>query len=259
MVHAPYQPATNYWRAIEICEIVRYGLPTGRGLDIGCGDGHVMQILLQHLGDRDQIGIDIDKEETAIARERNTYSGVVTTAAHCLPFGDNCFQYAFSNSVLEHIEPIQEIARVLRPRGRFLFTVPGPEFHQCLRGSTFEDRAVYLRDVDARCAHLRYWDEKEWKAHLRAAGFEIVHLHGYLQAVQVQRWEKIAKYTSGVLYRLSRGKRQPIEIQRRFGVRSARIRFPHFLASAASRVLSFGVPAGSDRFGCLLVEAERNP
>ncbi len=48
MMQAPYQPATNYWRAVEIAEVIAYGLPPGRGLDLGCGDGHLMAIILSH-------------------------------------------------------------------------------------------------------------------------------------------------------------------------------------------------------------------
>ena len=34
---APYQPATNYWRAVELDAVNRHGLPDGRGVDLGCG------------------------------------------------------------------------------------------------------------------------------------------------------------------------------------------------------------------------------
>ncbi|HVM93461.1 MAG TPA: hypothetical protein VMT67_11650, partial [Terriglobales bacterium] len=50
MMQAPYQPATNYWRAFEIEEVVRYGFPSGRGLDVGCGDGHLMGIIFGAVG-----------------------------------------------------------------------------------------------------------------------------------------------------------------------------------------------------------------
>jgi SAM-dependent methyltransferase len=258
---APYQPATDYWRAIEISEVIRHGLPSGHGLDLGCGDGHIMAIIFEYAGKRDMVGVDIDDQETAMARGRNLYREVVTTGADHLPFPDSHFDFVFSNSVLEHIEPIEktlrEVGRVLRRHGQFLFTVPGPDFRACLRGSLFADREAYLRSVDARCAHLRYWSESEWAGHLRDAGLDLVHQHGYLAENEVQRWESIARYTSGILYGLARGKKQPIDIQRRAGVRSTRFRLPKTFASGGALALSTGVSPRGSRFGCLLIEARK--
>jgi SAM-dependent methyltransferase len=144
MMEVPYQPATNYWRAVEIEEVIRYGLPSGRGLDLGCGDGHLMAIILSHIAPRDLAGIDIDPKETALAARRNIYREIATAAGDRIAFPDGHFEFVFSNSVLEHIENIEktlgEVARVLCPAGRFIFTVPGPDFHACLRGPRFGSR-----------------------------------------------------------------------------------------------------------------------
>jgi len=261
MRQAPYQPATNYWRAVETQEVIRYGLPPGRGLDLGCGDGHLMVIILDHIGPRDLLGLDIDPQETEMARARNVYREVVTAPGDHMPFPNGHFDYVFSNSVLEHIENIDgvlvEVARVLRPGGRFIFTVPGPNFHNCLRGPNFGDRDAYLRTVDARCAHLRYWDVTRWAEHLEKAGLALVHEHEYLTQAQVQRWECIARYTSGVLHRLVRQKRQPIEIQRLLRIRSPRFRLPKLLASLLANLIDFGARAEGSCLGCLLIEARR--
>lgn len=261
MQRAPYQPATNYWRAVEIGDVIRHGLPLGYGLDLGCGDGHLMAIVLQGVGPRELVGVDIDPHETAMAAARGIYREVVTVSGDRLPLPDSSFDFVFSNSVLEHVAPIDatlaEAARVLRPGGRFLFTVPGDEFHLCLRGPRWSDRTAYLRTVDQRCAHLRYWSAAQWREHLRSAGLEVIHVHGYLTQGQVRRWETLARYTSGILYRFGGGKKQPIDIQRQLGMRSARIRLPRPLASVAARVLGARVATGGTRFGCLLVEARK--
>ena len=132
MTQAPYQPATNYWRAFEIDEVVRYGLPSGRGLDLGCGDGNLMGIILGPMGSRDLVGLDIDPRETSIARARNIYREVLTTPADHMPFQDGEFDFVFSNSVLEHIPNIdgvlREVWRVLRSGGRFVLTCQVPTF-----------------------------------------------------------------------------------------------------------------------------------
>lgn len=261
MMQAPYQPATNYWRAFEIGEVLAHGFPSGRGLDLGCGDGHLMKIILDTAGPRDLVGLDLDPAETAIANARNIYREVVTAPADRMPFADHSFEYVFSNSVLEHIENIegvlQEVARVLCANGCFLFTVPGPDFHAALRVPKSCDRETYFRQVDARCAHLRYWDVTQWRDSLNQAGLSLTSSHEYLTEPQVQRWDAIARSTSGVLMRFSRRKKRPIEIQRSLGIRSARIRLPKPVASGAASLMQLGGSKQSSRYGCLLIEAKR--
>ena len=260
MMCAPYQPATNYWRAVEVEEVISYGLPQGSGLDLGCGDGHLTSIVLAHIGSRKIIGLDADPQETIIAARRNLYQRVVTSMADHMPFADGEFDFVFSNSVLEHIPNItatlSEVARVLRTGGRLIFTVPGSNFHQCLKGPRSQDRRhQYLREIDARCFHLRYWSADQWADNLRRSGLHIVHHHEYLSLPQVRRWESVARNSSGVLYKLCGRKQQPIDIQRRMRVRNARVCLPRFLASFSAHILDVGSPTGNSLFGCLLIEA----
>jgi SAM-dependent methyltransferase len=262
MMQAPYQPATNYWRAVEMEKVIQYGLPNGQGLDLGCGDGHLMAIILAHIGPRNMVGIDIDPYETALARGRMIYQEVITSSADCLPFIDSQFDFVFSNSVLEHIPNIEgvliEVARVLRPGGSFLFTVPGPDFHRCLNGPLFlGNREQYLRETDARCFHLRYWNATEWSNSLQMAGLVLFHEHEYVNLTQVRRWESITRFTSGLLYGLFGRKKQPIEIQRQMHIRNLHMRFPRFLASLSARVLDMGNPVEEHFNGCLLIEARK--
>lgn len=261
MTQAPYQPATNYWRAVEIAEVIAYGLPPGRGLDLGCGDGHLTAIILNHVGPRDLTGTDIDPQETAMAAQVGIYRELATAAGDRIDLPDGSFDFVFSNSVLEHIENIdatlREVARLLCPGGRFIFTVPGPDFHACLRGPAFGGRDGYLRGVDARCAHLRYWSVGQWAEHLHGAGLAVVHHQAYLTRAQTRRWETIARYTSGVLYSLARQRKQPIAIQRDLGIRSTRLRLPKFAASAVASAIGAGASDETPPHGCLLIEAQK--
>src|SRR5690349_14965660 len=115
----PFQPATNFWRSIEIAELVARALPLGRGLDLGCGDGKLTRVLLSRIGERELVGVDADPLETAQAAKNSFYSKVHTVRADSLPEPNGSFDFAFSNSVLEHISPIEpvlaEVARVLKP------------------------------------------------------------------------------------------------------------------------------------------------
>jgi len=261
MAQAPYQPATNYWRCIEIAAVIRHGFPTGHGLDLGCGDGHLTAIVLAHVGQRDLIGVDIDPQETAIATARGIHREVVTAPGDQLPFSDCQFDFAYSNSVLEHIEPIdatlRNVSRVLKPGGRFLFTVPGPNFHACLKVPRSQSADDYFHEVDARCAHLRYWNLAEWSDHLLRAGLEVAAHSEYLSQSELRRWDAVARNTSGILYRLVKKKQQPIQIQRQLGMRSKRVRLPKPLAAASARFLDKKLNAQDSQYACLLIEARK--
>ena len=248
------------------------GLPEGRGLDLGCGDGLLTRIVLQAAGPREMVGIDPDPAEAAQALQLGIYSAVHAVGGDRVPERDASFDWVLSNSVLEHIEQIEpviaEVARLLRPDGNLVFTVPGPEFHACLRGPLVPgtSRADYLRHLDDRLAHHRYWGPAEWQSALVPHGIHVVSGVGYLDAAQAQRWESISRVTAGVLYGLADRRRQPIEIQRGLGLRKPGRRMPLRLARMLANVLSAGLngsPAGASsigrdhapKFGCYLITA----
>jgi SAM-dependent methyltransferase len=263
----PFQPATSWWRAIELAVVIEHGLPRGTGLDLGCGDGKLMRILLDSAGASPAlVGVDIDPLETRDAQASGVYQRVHTAAGDRLPEPDAAFDFAFSNSVLEHIDVIEpviaEIARVLKPEGKFVFSVPAAGFHDCLAGPLlpWSDRQRYLERIDRRCAHRRYWREAQWRDALGRQGMDVARATPYLTATQVQRWETLSRYTAGVLYGLAGGRLQPIEIQRALQLRRHGLRLPVWASGPLASAIGLGVAAdGSGRFGCLLIEARKRP
>jgi len=262
----PFQPATSWWRAIELAVVIEHGLPSGAGLDLGCGDGKLMRILLEAAGVRPAslVGVDIDPLETRDAQASGVYTRVHTVPGSAVPEPTASFDFAFSNSVLEHIDDIEpvmaEMARLLRPGGVFLFTVPSDGFHDCLAGPLvpWVDRARYLEIVDRRCAHRRYWGEAEWRACLARHEMEVSRALPYLTAPQMQRWESLSRFTGGLLYSLAGGRVQPIEIQRAMRLRRRSLRLPAWAARPFGAAISAGIGAASDgRTGCLRVEARK--
>jgi len=261
----PFQPATSWWRAIELAIVIEHGLPAGTGLDLGCGDGKLMRILLEAAKHKPMlVGVDIDPLETRDAMASGVYSRVHTAPGDRIPERDGAFDFAFSNSVLEHIDPIEpvlaEVARVLRPGGTFVFTVPGSGFHACLSGPLlpWSDRQRYLDRIDRRCAHRRYWGEAQWRTAMEHQGMELLRAIPYLTASEVQRWETLSRFTAGLLYTIAGERLQPIEIQRALHLRRGGIRLPAWAAVLLAKSISIGVGEDSSgRFGCLLVEARR--
>jgi SAM-dependent methyltransferase len=222
------------------------------------------RIVLEEVGPRDLVGVDPDPAEVAQARQLGIYTDIHAVSGDSVPEPDGSFDWVLSNSVLEHIDHIEpvlaEVARVLRPDGQFVITVPGPDFHACLRGPLlpWTARADYLRHLDERLAHRRYWGPAEWQSALAPHGMRVVSGVGYLDAAQAQRWESISRVTAGVLYGLAARRRQPIEIQRGLGLRKPGRRMPLRLARTVASVLSAGLNgsgAGSRKFGCYLITA----
>ena len=252
----PFQPATAWWRAFEVAHVLSQPLPAGLCLDVGCGDGLLTEIIVSHAAPaaRTWVGVDPDPAEAALARRRNLYTQVLATGADQIDWPAGQFDFALSNSVLEHVPAVEcvlrEVARVLKPGAPFVFTVPDARFHDCLRGpSTLrrlllrQGRAQYLYQIDQRLAHRNYWDAEQWSRALRAAGFTDLHFSSYFTAPEVQRWETISNLTAGVLYELM-GHRPPIEIQRRLGMRRS-YAMPAWLAWCTARLLSVGVGANA--------------
>jgi SAM-dependent methyltransferase len=182
-----------------------------------------------------------------------------------VPEPDAAFDWVLSNSVLEHIDGIEpvlaEVGRLLRPGGEFILTVPGHDFHQCLRGPLVPgaSRDRYLASLDSRLAHRRYWSIEEWREALDRHGMSLKSAAEYLSRPQVRRWESISRSTAGVLYSLGRRQRQPIDIQRNLGLRRPGRRMPLSLARSLARVLSTGLdgaaPSSDAPSGAYLVVA----
>jgi SAM-dependent methyltransferase len=249
--------------------VVAQGLPAGRGLDLGCGDGLLTMIVLEETGPREIVGVDPDPAETARARELGIYAAVHTCGGADVPEPDSSFDWVLSNSVLEHIEVIEpvlgEVARLLRPGGEFIFTVPGPGFHACLRGPVLpgSSREAYLQHLDERLAHRRYWGPAEWAPALASHDLRITNTVTYLDARSVRRWESISRMTAGVLYALGGRRARPIEIQRKLGMRRSGARMPLPLARSLATLFTAGLERpngnGSPAYAAHLITAVKRP
>jgi SAM-dependent methyltransferase len=264
----PAQPATAFWRGIEIDVLARAGIPEGLGLDLGCGDGILTDILFKRMNRQPRlVGIDPDPLETEAARKYKFYERIHTVGGDAIPEEAGTFDFAISNSVLEHIpdlEPvITELGRVLKPGGRFFFTVPGPGFHENLSGSVLPgvSRTKYLAELDKRLAHFNYLAEQDWNGMCERNGLKVLSFSGYLGERTTQRWESLSRMTGGLLHTLSNGRRRPIEIQRALKLRA--LQNSTMMPQSVARVLAGAITSGLDwednpeRPSCLLVIGER--
>lgn len=97
-------------------------------LDIGCGNGRLLEFLLEMK--TDYIGIDNSEKLIEIARKKYPAAKFQTADALKLPFPDNYFNKVYSIAVLHHIPSrelrlrfCEEAKRILKPGGLFILTV----------------------------------------------------------------------------------------------------------------------------------------
>jgi SAM-dependent methyltransferase len=100
-----------------------------RVLDVGCGEGQVARMALA--GDaRLAVGVDPTWAQVVEAHRRGGGPAYSRAGAAQLPFRAGTFDVAVACLVFEHIRDVDgaigEVARVLRPGGRFLFLLNHP-------------------------------------------------------------------------------------------------------------------------------------
>jgi ubiquinone/menaquinone biosynthesis C-methylase UbiE len=265
-----FQPATAFWRAVEVDALRNFVPSTGYGLDLGCGDGKLTAIVFD--GNRGKglslVGIDGDADETRQAPRSFPYARVHTCWASNIPEPSNSFDHVISNSVLEHIQDIdgtiEEVARLLKTGGTFLFTVPSPGFHHCLYGSLNPrgSRGDYLQEMDKRLAHYRYWNAEQWREVLARYDLILTKQVEYFHCQEVRRWESISRLTAGVLYAIGRRRHTPMELQKKSGLRHAQSKLvlPQWLAQLLAGLLSLGIKnaSGKTQNACLLILAQKS-
>lgn len=100
-------------------------------LEVGCGTGRFLPFIAER--GANVIGIDISAEMLKIAAERIEKSGsenisLVLNDIDKLPFSDNNFGVVYAilviNLIPNYVNAFEEIKRVLKPRGTFIFSVP---------------------------------------------------------------------------------------------------------------------------------------
>jgi len=192
-----FAPPVALWRAIEARALSHLDFPAPM-LDFGCGDGMFTDVVF---GKQAAIfGCDIARAEMPSARDSGVYAqGVQFADGHHLPYRDASFGTVYSNSVIEHIPDPQnvlpELARVLRPGGRLVLTVPSDRFHALLDGvQSAPDKAAaqaYARHIDQLLAHYHYHTADEWRVLLATVGIRLVQAAYYVSPEAARFWDRL--------------------------------------------------------------------
>ena len=172
-------------------------------LDLGCGDGHFASIAFNQ---PITAGVDpwLGPLRQAARRKVNghpLYSLPLCAEGAHLPFPNQFFKSAISNSVLEHIEHLEpvlaEVQRVLCQGAPFVFCVPNHNFLPSLSIAKRLDRmglhwiAERYRAFFNFIARHHHCDSPQvWQARLEQAGFTIERYWHYFspQAFAIFEW-----------------------------------------------------------------------
>jgi SAM-dependent methyltransferase len=157
-------------------------------LEIGCGKGTLLRQLTEwgHVA----VGIDI---EAGLLRDHSRDLAVCAASGIALPFGSNTFDVVLSFDVFEHMADsdrhLDEVARVLRPRGRYVLQTPNKWTNSIIEPIKFAERGGIRTAFDCfkppfHCALHNYW---QLRSRLHKHGFapefhDIPALTGWFRA-----------------------------------------------------------------------------
>lgn len=150
-------------------------------LDVGCGDGNFSELIFDQPIDA---GFDPWWNPLRKATRTGMYHTLAQAWGDQMPYADEQFASAFSNSVLEHIPNIQpvlnETSRVLQRNGRFLITTPSHYFTEWLGGAAVCESLKlnglakrYRRFFNRISRHAHTNRPEIWAERLALAGFEV--------------------------------------------------------------------------------------
>jgi SAM-dependent methyltransferase len=102
-----------------------------RVLDLGCGEGQIARLAAAGGAER-VVGVDTSVAQLAEAARRGGRVAYARASAATLPLAAESFDAVVTCLVLEHLPeldgPLDEVARVLRPGGRFVIFINHPLF-----------------------------------------------------------------------------------------------------------------------------------
>jgi SAM-dependent methyltransferase len=161
----------DYWIAEQVKEAKKI-------LDVGCGTGRMGKLINAEL-----FGVDVSSSLVNEARKNGYIKAVACELGNSkLPFEDGFFDAVICLDVLEHlVDPVQtlaEINRVLKPEGLLGITTPNIAFAVC-RLALLLGHFTDTWEVALPSPHIRHYTFNSLERMLVQGGFKKVKVEGY--------------------------------------------------------------------------------
>ena len=131
-------------------------------LDVGCGEGVLVQRWAKRLGDGRVVGIDLQEESIQAGWAQHEAANLEyrVMEAQSLPFATNEFDLATAIEVLEHLpDPEQAVSEMARCAERHLLvSVPREPLWRMLNMS----RGAYWSTLGNTPGHLNHWSRRSF-------------------------------------------------------------------------------------------------
>jgi len=188
---AAYLASTVHAQGEDLGQLVAFldPRPDHVVLDLGCGVGHTLRRVAPLV--RSAIGADatagmLEGARTLMAREGIANVTLVVTTAEALPFLDATFDGVACRVAAHHFADVPrafaEVARVLRPGGRFVLSDNYAPDDPAL--DRWINEIEQLRDP----SHVREHTVTEWRALLEEAGFRVTGEERSKTPLETEPW-----------------------------------------------------------------------
>jgi 2-polyprenyl-3-methyl-5-hydroxy-6-metoxy-1,4-benzoquinol methylase len=145
----------------DLQELFRLAAPRSL-LDVGCGEGVLVERWAKQLGDGRVVGIDLEEEsiQAGWAQRQAPNLEYRVMAAENLPFADGEFELASAIEVLEHVpDPEQTLAEMARcATGSLLVSVPREPLWRVVNMA----RGAYWLALGNTPGHVNHWSRRSF-------------------------------------------------------------------------------------------------
>lgn len=174
-------------------------------IDLGCGDGVFSSKLPPHFW-----SYCVDVTPTGLRRLQKRQMGNLVpllASGFELPFASNTFDTALYIFVVEHLNPdmdlrmLHEIRRVLKDRGKVIYTTDTPFFDRHLvRWTSLFLRFKWVKqDHSSSIGHINLLTMQQSRTLVREAGFQIAAEHPYWMGARFKWWIHFVSFLQKLL------------------------------------------------------------
>lgn len=147
-------------------------------LDVGCGDGHLLEILAEE--GAEAVGVDASERALALAREKglNVHFGYLSRT-HTVPGGP--FDAFMSTDVIEHVPDVKDFLQGVNANllDGAIGMIETPSFEKAL-----EEQRFYEFILD----HLSYFTAETFRLALELTGFDVLKIERNRDGENLTAW-----------------------------------------------------------------------